>query len=146
MTSERLELRFRIASPRDHAFRVFTEKVDLWWPRGHRGNPDAEMRFEPGVNGRLIERSGTGERAIGNIVGWNPPAGLAFNWWLGAERHPTLVDIRFDDRDASTEITILHTPGAAAEDGIWPSRVARFENGWTKTMAALASYVDAQED
>lgn len=144
--SERLELQFMLSCPRDHAFRTFTAKIDLWWPKGHRSTPDATMHFEPGSNGRLIERSGNDERTVGEVVAWTPPERLSFNWWLGAERHPTHVEIAFVDAPPGTEVQIVHTPGLAAGDDIWTTRVGRFENGWTTTFAALGAFIAAERD
>lgn len=144
--SDRLELQFKLSCPRDHAFRTFTGKIDLWWPRGHRSRPDATMHFEPGRSGRLIERSGEGERTIGDVVDWSPPERISFNWWLGAERHPTHVEIAFVETPPGTEVQIVHTPGLAATDDIWRTRVGRFDNGWTASLTALAAFIAAEED
>lgn len=143
--TELLELQFKLACDRDHAFQTFTEKVDLWWPKGYRRSPESSMQFEPGSTGRLIERSSVGQRAIAEIVAWEPPDRLTLNWWLGVERHPTRVDIQFADASVGTEITIRHTPGLAAEDGIWPTRAPRFEAGWTKTMTELDAFIANQK-
>jgi uncharacterized protein YndB with AHSA1/START domain len=144
--TDRLELQFHLSCPPDRAFRAFTEKVDLWWPKGHRSRPDARMDFEPGDRGRLVERSAGGERTIGDVRSWQPPGRLAFDWRLGTTGHPTRVEISFAPTDSGTEVTVLHTPGEAAADGIWPTRVARFEQGWTATLSALADFIPSQKD
>ena len=101
------------------------------------------MVFEPGADGRLVERSPSGDNLVGAVVEWAPPHRIAFDWWLGAAEHPTRVEIGFLASDLGTRITILHTPGAALEDGIWDDRVARFRSGWTAVRAALDDYAKA---
>ena len=47
-----------------HAFEVFTTKVDLWWPVGHRkfGNSEQSvLRFAREVGGRFPEPTTTGK-------------------------------------------------------------------------------------
>ena len=142
--TERLELQFKLACSPGHAFRVFTEMTDLWWPPGHKRHADSAMVFEPGPAGRLIERSKQGDDAVGEVVDWQPPNRLAFNWWLGAAEHPTRVEIGFIPADSGTAITILHTPGDADGDGIWSGRVARFEAGWTAVFSHLARTIEQE--
>lgn len=139
--TDRLELEFHLDCPPEAAFRAFTDKVDLWWPRDHRSVRDARMWFETGDGGRLCERNAGGERTIGDITAWSPPTRLAFDWRLGSTSAPTHVEIRFDAAETGTRVMITHTPGAAAADGIWPTRVTRFESGWTACFTALADFI-----
>jgi len=142
--TDRLELRFTLACSPAHAFRVFTEMVELWWPRSHRRLPEGEMAFEPGPDGRLVERIGSEERTVGDVVAWQPPGRLSFDWWLGANEHPTRVDIAFRPTEAGTAIDIVHTPGDALVDDIFADRVARFEQGWNAVFGALSNFLKQQ--
>jgi uncharacterized protein YndB with AHSA1/START domain len=141
-----LELQFHLSCPPERAFRAFTDKVDLWWPKGHRSRPDARMDFEPGDGGRLVERYAAGERTIGEVKSWQPPNRLAFDWRLGIANHPTRVEISFAPTDSGTDVTVLHTPADAEADGIWPNKVALFEKGWTASLTALADFISSQKD
>jgi hypothetical protein len=42
---EVLTRRIALACPVEHAFGVFTDKIDLWWPRGHRRDREASLSF-----------------------------------------------------------------------------------------------------
>ena len=70
-----------LACPVEHAFDVFTDKIDLWWPRGHRRNRDASLtltgealieRVEPSlIEMRLEMRRAVGLsrlRALGDLL------------------------------------------------------------------------------
>ena len=146
VVTERLELEFRLDCPPERAFRAFTEKIDLWWPKGHRSSADATIVFEARDGGRLLERGPAGERTIGEVTDWSPPTALAFDWRLGAAENPTHVEIRFEHAADGTSVRVTHTPGAAADDGIWPRMVARFENGWTASVAALSDFLAKEDD
>ena len=56
-----LEKEIRVACSREHAFAVFTSRIDVWWPRGHRRFGESELRLEPFVGGRFFERAANGE-------------------------------------------------------------------------------------
>ena len=144
--TDRLELEFRLDCAPERAFRAFTDKIDLWWPKGHRSSADARLVFESGDGGRLLERGPAGERTIGDVTHWSPPTALAFDWWLGIANNPTHVEIRFEASAAGTDVKITHTPGAADADNIWPARVARFESGWTASIAALGDFLTKEDD
>ena len=98
------------------AFEIFTADVDAWWkygPRfrtGRRG--ESEMRFEPGVGGRLVEvfDENADPFVLGRITSWEPPTGLAFEMG-GRDFRPgetTWVDVRFEPVEAGTRVTVEH--------------------------------------
>lgn len=143
--TDRLELEFRLACKPAHAFRVFTEMIDMWWPRGHRRRTDSEMTLEPGAGGRLVERADGKEQIVGELIDWRPPQRLSFDWWFGVEENPTRVEIGFEENDLGTRISISHTAGLALADNVFADRVARFERGWTGVMTALTDFVNRKE-
>jgi uncharacterized protein YndB with AHSA1/START domain len=67
------------------AFEAFTQEIRSWWrpdrlfqitPEG-----DGELRFEPGVEGRLVTRLRNGATfEIGRISVWEPGKRLVFVW------------------------------------------------------------------
>lgn len=76
----------RVACAPEHAFRVWTERLDLWWPRDKSfAGPDrlARVVLEPGVGGRIheVDLDGGTEEG-GRVVAWEPPHRLAFTWHL----------------------------------------------------------------
>lgn len=70
------------------AFKVFSEKMDLWWPRTHHigKTPMVEMVVEPGLNGRWYTRHEDGsEVAIGYVLNWDPNSFLSLAWQINGE-------------------------------------------------------------
>lgn len=73
-----------VRCPVPHAFAVFTERVDEWWPPSHR-RAGGRVELRPGAEGRLVEHTEDGsERVLGTTARWAPPRELAFDWHLGA--------------------------------------------------------------
>lgn len=87
------------ASP-GHAFRVWTEKPSMWWPRSHTVTRDPALTvvFEPFQGGRIYERGSDGtEHEWGEVLIWEPPIRIGYLWHL------------FFDRAEATEITVTFT-------------------------------------
>jgi uncharacterized protein YndB with AHSA1/START domain len=79
--------------PVEDAFRLFTERFGDWWPGGETG----EREIEPWRDGKIIERTTSGEeREWGTVTAWEPPDRLAFTWrpGAGADRAGT-VEVEF---------------------------------------------------
>lgn len=126
-----------------HAFRIFAEKTDLWWPRGHRRTPDAALVLQPRVDGRLIERAPDGsEWVLGRITAYEPPNHLSFDWFPGSPAAPTAVDVTFRQTGGGSEIAIVHRALAAAAIAAWPEKVTLFERGWDTVLPALAGFIE----
>lgn len=126
-----------------HAFRVFTEMTDLWWPKGHRRTPGATMVFEPAAGGRLLERAADGEEwVLGRLTVFDPPHRLGFDWFPGSPAAPTSVDVTFSAAEHGSEIAIVHRALSEAAIAAWPEKVALFERGWDTILPALARLID----
>jgi uncharacterized protein YndB with AHSA1/START domain len=89
----------------DHAFKVFTEGYDSWWPRSHHigKSPMTKAIIEGKVGGRCYteQQDGT-ECDWGQVLVWEPPHRLTFAWQITHEwgYQPDLaqsseVEIRF---------------------------------------------------
>jgi uncharacterized protein YndB with AHSA1/START domain len=129
-----------------HAFRIFTEHVDLWWPRGHRRNAEGELRFEPGVSGRIVDRGPDGnEWTMAEVVAFEPPSRLALDWYPGSPVAPTHVEVTFADTGSGTTVTVVHQPLSAGAEEIWPQRIAIFTKGWEAVLPALKAYAEQNE-
>jgi hypothetical protein len=123
-----LRLSFDVACSAEHAFRVWTARIGTWWPPDHTVTGRAELVvLQSGVGGRIYERSADGaEHEWGEVTVWQPPARLAYRWYLGRDRaDATDVEIRFVAQgDAATRIEIEHQGwerlGAAADQ--WRDR------------------------
>ncbi len=132
----------------EHAFAVFTAKVDLWWPRGHRKLDGSVLRHEAHEGGRLFERAPNGEEfVLADVLVCDPPHELRLAWHPGKITAPTQTVITFTAQGPHEAVVrVEHTEGAAALGAHWSSRAALFNNGWTKVLAALSTFIEREED
>lgn len=131
--------RIPIACAVDHAFAVFTEKIDLWWPRSHRRSRDGLLTL---TNEALVERAPDGsEWLMANVTEIEAPARLVLDWFPGSPAAPTAVEIVFAAVGARTMVTITHRPLSASTE-IWPQRVATFIAGWDAVLPALKRFIE----
>jgi len=126
----------------EHAFATFTDKIDLWWPRGHRRHRDGSLRLEARKGGALVDRATDGsEWTMGRVRAIEPPAALDLDWYPGSPASPTSVEIRFVAVAGHTEITVTHRPLAESE-AIWAQRVETFARGWDAVLPALKTIIE----
>jgi uncharacterized protein YndB with AHSA1/START domain len=124
----------------EHAFTVFTDGIDMWWPRGHRRTRDAALTLTADA---LVERAPDGtEWTMGRITAIDPPRHLVLDWFPGSPAAPTNVDIKFAAKGKGTEITVVHRALTAAADLVWPQRVATFTQGWDAVLPALKTFIE----
>ena len=129
-----------------HAFRVFTERMDAWWPPSHRKHPNARMLIEPRVGGRFYERAPSGEEVErGEVLAWDPPHALRYSWWPGSSDAPTEVAVTFRAEGDRTIVEVTHTPGSS-DAASWPKRAERFIGGWSAVLPAFADAVEQREE
>ena len=118
----------------EHAFSVFTERTAEWWPLPTHSvyeHEAASVVFEPGVGGRIVERSASGEESIwGEILVWEPPHRLVYTWHPGhdADDPVTQVELRFVAAGDATRVELEHR-GWEALAKPEESR-AGYEQGW----------------
>jgi uncharacterized protein YndB with AHSA1/START domain len=97
--TEPLTMSFEVACSAEHAFITWTSRISSWWPDDHTVTSQAglEVVLEPGVGGRIYERTPAGaEHDWGKVTAWEPPARLAYLWHLRRDRRQaTDVEIRF---------------------------------------------------
>ena len=130
----------------DAAFRAFVEKVDLWWPPGHRKFKGSNLRFDPFVGGKFVEQHQTdGEFVFGEVIEFAPPITLRFSWHPGKLSAPTEVLVSFAPEGDATSVMIEHREGVAAMGDQWPERAALFDRGWTNVLSALESFIKSME-
>jgi uncharacterized protein YndB with AHSA1/START domain len=126
----------------EHAFEVFTARVDRWWPKAHGigATPVRQSIIEPFVGGRWYTRHEDGTDAVvGHVRVWQPGRQFVVSWeidskWKADSRvaMASEVDVRFTpDADGSTRVELEHRDfermGAAegevmrgSVDGGWP--------------------------
>jgi hypothetical protein len=143
-----LTISFEVDCPAEHAFSVWTSRIDTWWPSDHTVSGAADLVvLQCGVGGRIFERTSDGtEHDWGEVTLWNPPVQLAYRWHLGADRGvATEVEVRFIAQGAATtRIEIEHRGweqlGAAAEE--WRDRNRA---GWDTLLPHFVAQIDKGE-
>jgi uncharacterized protein YndB with AHSA1/START domain len=138
----------------EHAFRVWTDQINLWWPADHTvsGRSDTEVVLEPQLGGRIYERTADGvEHDWGEVTLWEPPHRLGYWWHLRSERSAaTSVQISFQaTAGRTTRIEIEHSgwEKLGRDASQWRDRNRM---GWTsllphfRTAAALGEPNTAQ--
>ena len=94
-----------VAAAQAHAFDVFTNGLDRWWPKGHGVGKTPVMRsiIEPRLGGRWLTQHEDGEEiAIGRITAWEPPFRLVFTWDINAQWKP--------DATVASQVEVTFTP------------------------------------
>jgi hypothetical protein len=106
------------------AFEVFTADVDLWWRRGPAfrvpGGDAGELRFEPGVGGRLVQGLAEGrEWELGRVSVWDPGRRLVFEFRVPnfEPDQTTEVEVVFESSDGGTRVTVEHRGWAGLPRG-----------------------------
>jgi uncharacterized protein YndB with AHSA1/START domain len=123
-----------VAAAPDRAFRLFTEGIAGWWPvRTHSvGEDRAEtVIFEPGVGGRIYERTLDGDEHVwGTVTAWEPPGRVVFTWHPG--RGPDIeqdVEVRFEPSGTGTRVELVHTGWERLGDRAAAFR-ENYDGGW----------------
>ena len=105
-----------VKAPIDHAFRVFVERMESWWPATHHiGNTPFQAIFiEPRVGGRWYEINAEGAQCEwGQVLAWDPPHQVTFSWHLGPGHDQ--ADWKFDpDLAKASEVEIRFTAQSPA--------------------------------
>lgn len=133
----------QVRCPVPHAFAVFTERVDDWWPPSHR-RAGGRIVLRAGPAGRLVERGADGsERVLGTTAAWSPPHRVAFDWHLGATAETaTRVTISFSAAGGGTRVEVLHVEGPRPLPD-WASTAAIFTRAWSHVLAALVAAAES---
>ncbi len=139
--SDTLVVEFEVRAPASQAFRVWTERAGLWWPKGHTvsGDPDSIV-FEPGVGGRIVERGRDGsEHEWGEITAWDEPREIGFLWVHVFDRsQATRVVLTFAEVGSTTQVRLEQT-GFAALGEAGDVRRERTWNAWGVVTSAFVA-------
>jgi hypothetical protein len=136
---------FDVACSVEHAFDVWTNRIDMWWPSDHTvsGDPDVAVFLQGEVGGRIFERAADGtEHDWGQVTAWTPPVRFAYLWHLRRDRREaTEVEVRFVARGPdATRVEIEHQGWERLADG--PQARERNSIGW---QTLLPHYLHAIE-
>lgn len=150
MTSK-VFLAVRVPADPTRAFEAFTQDIASWWrpdrlfqitPKG-----DGELRFEPGVDGRLLTRLADGETfEIGRVLVWEPGKRLVFTWRQASfsPDQATEVEVLFEPVGEETRVSIEHRAWDSiprrhvARHGFpEPATLQRVADWWRASLGAL---------
>jgi len=145
-----------VNAPAAHAFAVFAEKQDTWWPRSH--HIGAREKFsailEPKVGGRWYERGDDGgECNWGRVLVWEPPHRMVLSRDINAQwkYDPSVaneVEVKFiaESRER-TRVELEHRKieryGDKAE-----AMLKAFDSpdGWSGMLRAMAQAAERRSD
>lgn len=102
----------------EHAFRLFTEDINIWWRRGPRfrnaPGDQGMVCIEPRVGGRVFESfiAHGNETVIemGQVTVWTPPQKLVFKWRIVnfAPGEWTEVEVHFQASATGMRVSVEH--------------------------------------
>jgi len=141
------------ASP-DRAFRVFTEKMESWWPAEHHigATPTKNIVMERRANGRWYE-VGTDDKQTewGRVLIWDPPRRVVLTWQLTAEwqydaNFITEVEVNFMPvAEGRTRVALEHRNlERYGEKEQQVAAAVGSDGGWTLTLQRFAAEVSRQ--
>ena len=140
-----LVVEFAVRAPVAHAFRVWTQRAALWWPRSHTLSGDPEsIVFEPGVGGRIVEHGRDGsEHEWGQITEWDEPNSVGFVWVHAFDAaQATRVALTFAADGPTTQVRLEQTGFTALGE----AGAVRRERTWAAWGVVTSAYVaDAEQ-
>ena len=136
--------------PIAHAFEVFTNRFNLWWPKEHHiGKADLkEAVMETREGGRWYERCVDGtECEWGKVLAWSPPNHVALSWHLNGAfaydadpNHASRVDVRFtDEGNGKTRVVLEHSHLDRAVEWEKLKQGIAGEGGWSGLLKLFAA-------
>lgn len=130
----------------EDAFRLWTEQINDWWPRSHSISKDPQTRIilEGKVGGRFFERTAQGiEHDWGSVIAWQPPAILAYMWYLGSgQQLPTRVDVNFIKLGENrTRVDVVHR-GPELIGELWGTNQSRYNQAWESVLPEFVSFCE----
>jgi uncharacterized protein YndB with AHSA1/START domain len=141
------------ASPA-HAFHVFTEEFDAWWPRTHHIGkaPMKKAIIQRAVGGRCYAEQTDGTDCDwGTVLVWDPPHRLVLAWQIDGrwQYEPDLaksseVEVRFTpEPDGSTRVDLEHRylSRHGADAGAIRTAIDS-PTGWGGLLALFAAQVE----
>ncbi|HKD34857.1 MAG TPA: SRPBCC family protein [Gaiellaceae bacterium] len=96
----------------EHAFEVFTDRLDTWWPfESHRPGEamPVSATFEPRIGGRVYHTLADGkELEWATVLVWEPPARFVVDWHVTPSSPPTELEVRFVPESDGTRVELEH--------------------------------------
>ena len=152
-TIEPVRKQIVVKASQEKAFRVFTEKIDSWWPRAHHigKSPLKQVVLEAGAGGRWFSRHEDGsETQTGRVLVWDPfsrivLAGQITAQWQYDAEFVTEVEVTFTPQ--GNEETLVEMEHRNLE--LYGEAATAFrqsigsEGGWPGIMTGFAKAAEA---
>lgn len=134
-----LRITFDVGCTPERTFELWTARTSTWWPATHTvsARRGVEVIIEPGVGGRIFERTPEGEEHDwGQVTAWEPPTRISYLWHLRQDRaDATHVEITFAGAEGTgTRVAIVHH-GWDELGARGAEQRERNEHGWTGLLA-----------
>jgi uncharacterized protein YndB with AHSA1/START domain len=140
-TIEPVRKTIEVKCSQEHAFRVFTEQMSVWWPRATHsigGAQTVSCAIEGRVGGRLYEVLANGDHVTwGRVLAWDPPRRLLFSWHLAQHTDTASeVEIRFSPAaPGATRLELEHRNWERFGGEKARERRDNYEKGWGMIMS-----------
>lgn len=154
LTTEPLEpvrKSIRVRATPAHAFKVFAEQMDSWWPRTHHigSSPMTGIVIEGHPGGAIYSNQEDGTPCPwGSVLAWEPPHRFLFAWRITSDwkyeadlSKCSQVEVNFTPADEGTTLVELEHRGIERHGG----NCARMrsdvnsEGGWTGILTLFAA-------
>jgi uncharacterized protein YndB with AHSA1/START domain len=125
-----------VDAPVEHAFAVFTEDMDSWWPKEHHilQAPLARMVFEPKVGGAIYDVGTDGsECRWARVLAYEPPHRVVFSWAVSMQ-----WQVETDPAKAS-EVEVRFVADGATRTLVQIEHRDRHGEGWESMRDAVGS-------
>jgi len=120
----------------EHAFSVFTDGYDTWWPRSHHigSSPMKRAILEGRTGGRCYSEQEDGTDCDwGTVVVWDPPTRIVIAWQISSEwkYEPDLA------RSSEVEVVFTPEPGGRTRVDLEHRYLARHGAGADRMREAV---------
>ncbi len=128
-----------VAAAQAHAFDVFINGMDRWWPKTHGigSAPIVKQIVEPRKGGRWYSTHEDGSEAVsGHILVWEPPHRVVLSWEISAQWKPdpsvaSEVEVRFIAESANrTRVELEHRKFESLGEPGGESVRSQVNGGW----------------
>ncbi len=141
---------FVVETSQENAFKVFTENIDLWWPRSHHigRSPMVELILEPRLKGRWYStHEDNSEATVGYVLKWEPYGKIVLAWQINGnfQYDPNLiteVEVNFiPEASQRTKIKFEHRDLDRLVGG---KVIESMDEGWGKILELYKEVCKAQ--
>ena len=124
--------------PPERAFTAWTDAIHLWWPPSHTRHGGRVVLSRD----RFVEVWDDGERQLGEVVTWEAPNRLVYDFFPGSSPDaPTRVTITFTATAAGTRVNVHHERHRAPAPR-FESSVRGFRRAWDHVLPSFLHHLE----